>query len=132
MPQHAAQLLQSYISLGYAPPELVISSVLTAVMLHWEQEEYQQTAQDRSGRNLDWQQHADSNNSKQQGCHVDAVQDSVVVDAVLSAQQLEQQSAAVELLDVLAQLQHHPGERVSGLGLCVAVAAAALRQAPCV
>jgi hypothetical protein len=82
LPQHAASLLQAYLQLGYKPPGIVLHSILTALMLHWEFKQ-----------------------SHQNGEAEQSVQ--------AADQQQQQQLAAVQLLDVLAQLGFHPGHRVS-------------------
>jgi hypothetical protein len=87
LPQHAGSLLQAYLQLGYKPPGIVLHSILTALMLHWE--------------------------FKQSHQNGEAEQSVQAADQQQQQQQLEGQLAAVQLLDVLAQLGFHPGHRVS-------------------
>jgi len=139
LPQHAAVLLQSYLSLGYKPPGLLMTSVLTALMLHWEyqltlQEDEQalggvqlavlgteQTQLEDQQSALQPVQHMTSvveqqiqqqqqqqQQVQQQGCQVEQQE-----GVSLTLQQLEQQVAAVQLLEVLANTQHQTDQPVS-------------------
>lgn len=99
LPQHAATLLQAYLQLGYTPPGIVLDSVLTALLLHWE---FQQSQQLQDAEQQQAQQSKQQELEGQQGSQ-----------AGVTGQQLEQQVAAVQLLGVLAQMCCHPGERVS-------------------
>lgn len=102
LPQHAATLLQAYLQLGYTPPGIVLDSVLTALMLHWEFEQSQQLQDEQHQANQSQQQELAGQQGSQAG-----------QAAGVTGQQLEQQVAAVQLLGVLAHMCYHPGERVS-------------------
>jgi hypothetical protein len=134
LPQHAATLLPAHVSLGYRPSDLLLSSILTALVLHWEHQcqhtqqasvgvgvfkgadngERQQVVQEE-GQQMQHQLAGAGISVGQQSHQQQQVQSEgqLAEAAVSGRQQLEQQVAAVQILDVLCQLQYHPRDRVS-------------------
>lgn len=141
LPQHAATLLQSHVSLGYRPADLLLSSILTALVLHWEHQcqhtqhtsvgvgvyaDMDTEAQSLQLGNLGHEQMQYEEAGQRAGSGTAARQQSYqqlqqqqwqaegqLAEAVVPwKEQLEQQVAAVQILDVLSQLQYHPGDRV--------------------